>query len=511
MKLLRNAIMSRIAGGRVTTNQVDPALPLRPPASRDPLRVAIVGGGLAGLSAALVLGERGQRVTLFERNTYLGGKVGSWSVALPDGGTANVSHGFHAFFRQYYNLRRVLGRIGADGFLRPLSDYLIVTDERRYSFARISAVPLVNIASMLRERFFDASIFLRPRAWKMLAMLAYERERTFGAWDRLSFKDFADSAGLSRDFRTLMNNVCRAYFASESEMSAAEMFKATHAYFFSNDLGLVYDYLCDDFGRTLLTPFERALRGHGVELRTGTPVARIDVEGDGFVVDGERFDRLVLASDLATAQRLLAGAPEIARRAPSLALRMRGLRNGRPYSVARLWIDRDPFAHDLPPFVFLQRKRFLDSLTLVHRAEEESAAWAAARGGAVIELHCYAVDEDVAPSVEAIRDGMLAELQHYFPEARAAKVMHEHLQLRDDFTSYEVGQDAHRPGTVTEIPGLTLAGDWVRLPVPVMLMEAACTSGLMAANTILAELGLRPEPIESVPLRGLFAPGPRDR
>lgn len=511
MKLLRNVIMSRLAGGRVKTNRVDPTLPLLSPPSRTPLRVAVVGGGLAGMSAALLLGERGQRVTLFERNDYLGGKVGSWQVPLPDGGSANVSHGFHAFFRQYYNLRRVLGRIGADGFLRPLSDYLIVTDQRRFSFAELSSVPVLNIGSMLRARFFDPGIFLRPNAWRLVAMLAYERDRSFANWDHVSFEDFANRAGLSRDFRTLMNNVCRAYFASEREMSTAEMFKATHAYFFSNDLGLVYDYLCDDFGRTLLTPFERALRDHHVELRTGTPVGRIDADGDGFAVDGERFDRLVLASDLATAQRLLAGGAEIARRAPSLVQRLRGLRNGRPYSVARLWLDRDPFAPDLPVFVFLQRKRFLDSLTLVHRAEEESARWAEAHGGAVIELHCYAVDEDVAPSAEAIRDGMLDELHHYLPEARAAKVVYEHLQLRDDFTSYEVGQDAHRPGTVTEIPGLTLAGDWVRLPVPVMLMEAACTSGLMAANTILAELGLRPEPIESVPLRGLFAPGPRDR
>jgi hypothetical protein len=45
-----------------------------------------------------------------------------------------------------------------------------------------------------------------------------------------------------------------------------------------------------------------------------------------------------------------------------------------------------------------------------------------------------------------------------------------------------------------------------------MLMEAACTSGLLAANAVLRRDGLREEPVESVPLRGLLAPrsGPGD-
>ena len=50
------------------------------------------------------------------------------------------------------------------------------------------------------------------------------------------------------------------------------------------------------------------------------------------------------------------------------------------------------------------------------------------------------------------------------------------------------------------------AGDWVALPCPAMLMEAACTSGLLAANLLLRRQGLREEPVESVPRRGLLAP-----
>jgi isorenieratene synthase len=47
------------------------------------------------------------------------------------------------------------------------------------------------------------------------------------------------------------------------------------------------------------------------------------------------------------------------------------------------------------------------------------------------------------------------------------------------------------------------------LPLPAMLMEAAVTSGLAAANAILRQEGVREEPVYSVPLRGLLARSPR--
>ena len=39
--------------------------------------------------------------------------------------SAQVEHGFHAFFRQYYNLTRFLERLRADRFMKPISDYAI--------------------------------------------------------------------------------------------------------------------------------------------------------------------------------------------------------------------------------------------------------------------------------------------------------------------------------------------------------------------------------------------------
>ena len=98
-----------------------------------------------------------------------------------------------------------------------------------------------------------------------------------------------------------------------------------------------------------------------------------------------------------------------------------------------------------------------------------------------------------------------SELYYYFPQLGAAKIIYEHLQVRRDFTAFYTNLHKTRPGYRTEVPGFHLAGDWVRTGIPAMLMEAAYSSGLLCANAILSVHGLREEPVESVPLTGLFA------
>lgn len=94
------------------------------PASPAPMRkpapsVVVVGGGIAGLAAATGLAERGVRVRLVEAEATLGGRVRAWPN---DAGT--MSRGFHAFFRQYYNLRALLRRTDPTlSRLVPIDDY----------------------------------------------------------------------------------------------------------------------------------------------------------------------------------------------------------------------------------------------------------------------------------------------------------------------------------------------------------------------------------------------------
>lgn len=82
-------------------------------------------------------------MTLYEQGESLGGRLAGWPVRLGDGSGATMSRGFHAFFRQYYNLRGLLRRADpALAMLTPLPDYpLLHRNGMADGFARVPRTP----------------------------------------------------------------------------------------------------------------------------------------------------------------------------------------------------------------------------------------------------------------------------------------------------------------------------------------------------------------------------------
>src|SRR3954452_3365534 len=73
------------------------------------VKTIVVGGGLAGLTAAADLADAGAEVLVLEKRPVLGGKVSSWEQ---DGYT--VESGLHIFFGCYTELLAMMRRVGAD-------------------------------------------------------------------------------------------------------------------------------------------------------------------------------------------------------------------------------------------------------------------------------------------------------------------------------------------------------------------------------------------------------------
>jgi isorenieratene synthase len=510
--LIEGWIQRRLGGYRQQFNSVDESLPStlasRPGAPAAAPRVAVLGAGIAGMSAAAVLAERGFSVTLLERNRYLGGKMGAWPVSLGRGFKTSVEHGFHAFFRQYYNLRGFMEKTGSIHHLVPISDYQIATPERRYSFREVGTTPVLNMLSMARHGIYRLGDMVRNRkASEMLSFLSYDAPATFARYDGTSFAEFAERIGLPPSLRVIFNTFTRSFFAENHLMSMGEMIKSFHFYYLSNDLGLLYDLLADDFEGTFLAPARSFLEAHGVEIRLGRPASSIQRADGGFRIGRDRFDYLVLATDVRSVRSLAESSLFIREESPEAYDRLVGLKPSQRYAVLRLWLDRRQ-NESLPCFLSTDRARLLDSITFYHDTEASSRDWAEKTRGGIFELHSYAVPDD-AGDERAIRDQLVREMQAYLPELVGAKVLHEYLQVRDDFTAFHTGLHASRPGHISGVRNLFLAGDWVKLPVPAMLMEASCTAGMLSANEILAAEGLRPEPLYTVPRKGLLARRPR--
>jgi isorenieratene synthase len=329
-----------------------------------------------------------------------------------------------------------------------------------------------------------------------------------------------EEARLPPSLLLVFNTFARAFFADAERISMAELVKSFHFYYLSHDHGLAYDYLEGSYHRDLLEPLREHLLANGVRIRSGEPVTSIDgdaaavgAEGDdpgapprtAFVVRGERFDDVVVAADVPGTRAIVEASP-LADRHPALREAVAGLRAGQRYSVARVWLElphgRPPELGSLPVFVTTERVRVLDAITVLDRIDDDARAWAEEHG-CVLELHCYAVPDDVRD--DAIVGGMLDEAAAVLPALAGARIVRHHVQVKADFAAFHVGMHAARPGVRSPVPGLYFAGDWVALPFPAMLMEAAYSAGLLAANAILEQAGLQGFAVHSVPPRGLLA------
>jgi isorenieratene synthase len=496
--LLRRLIKARLGGYLRQANTVDPTQPERLAA---PKRVAVIGAGVAGLSAAITLARRGFSVTLFEAAAHLGGKLGSFPVELAPGKRVLVSHGFHAFFPHYHNLNRFLDSLGLRKGFKSIGDYVIMgQDGAVVRFGAIETTPALNLLGLANAGVFPLGDALKAPGSDLYGLfLEYEHDRTFEKLDHLSFRRFDEVARVPPRLKLAFDTFARAFFAEDDKLSLAELLKSFHFYYLSHDGGLIYDYPDRDYEPAFLAPMRAELERHAATLRLATPVKSLAHVDGAFEVNGEAFDKVIVSTDVVGANAIVSRATGLP--AP-LTERFARLKPGQRYAVLRLWTDKEP-RKDIPVFVITDRVVVLDAVTVYHRLEQESAAWVKEHGGAVLELHCYAVPD--ALSEAEVRSALLEELIRFFPELEGMSIQHDHFQLNQNFTAFHVGMYKDRPEVESGVPGLYFAGDWVKLPFAAMLLEAACASGLWAANAVLREEGLREEQVVSVPQKGLMA------
>ncbi|MYT74676.1 MULTISPECIES: FAD-dependent oxidoreductase [unclassified Streptomyces] len=484
-------------------------IPAGPGASRvqDPApTTAVVGGGIAGLAAAVALAERGVRVTLFEREATLGGRLAGWTTELADGSTATMSRGFHAFFRQYYNLRALLRRTDPHlERLTALPDYpLWHADGLRDSFRHVPRTPPWSaLGFALRSPTFTLRDLPRINAEAALPLMDVRVPDVYDRLDDVSAHDFLHAIRFPEAAHHLAFEVfSRSFFADPRKLSAAEMVLMFHIYFLGSAEGLLFDVPDDPFPTALWDPLGRYLEELGADIRVGEPVDRLASAPDGgFTLTAGahtgHYDACVLALDTKGLQHLVRSSPDVAD--ASWNARIARLRTAPSFLVSRLWLDR-PVAAERAGFLGTSGYGTLDNVSVLDRWEKEAHQWFRRTGGSVVELHAYARDGLVDRATEEKR--LIDQLHQVYPETREARVVDVRHEWRDDCPMFAVSGYGDRPTVRTSNPRLMIAGDLVRTDLPVALMERAATSGMLAANALLRQWRVRGHELWTVPLRG---------
>ncbi len=132
------------------------------------MRIAVVGAGISGLAASLLLQRRGHAVTLFEANDYLGGHSCTVDVTL-DGVTAPVDTGFLVFNDRTY-----------PGLIALFDELAVASTASEMSFSvRVDARGLEWSGTDLDALFAQRRNLLRPAFWRMVAdILRFNRATT---------------------------------------------------------------------------------------------------------------------------------------------------------------------------------------------------------------------------------------------------------------------------------------------------------------------------------------------
>lgn len=421
-------------------------------------RVAVVGGGLAGLSAALHLKEAGIHVELFERSRLLGGRATSFEI---DG--VEVDNGQHVFLACCDEFVAFARRAGMDGELRLQDrfDARIVARDGRSGRLRagIFPAPLHLLESFttypflsLREKLSIARALARVTLRSPIG----EAPETFEAW----LQRMGQGPGERRAFWDPF--FVPALNAPFDRVAAADALFV-----------LQTGFLCDagaarfGFSKVPLAHLAQAAAAKLDAVHTSRAVLGVIARSSGVILslskdESAEFDAVVLAAPPRQVARIL-GDPA-------------------RYGVENL------DAYDPYPIVDVHLWHDSGSIGLDFAAALDSPLqWIFEKSPGYLCCSISAADEYLLMPTEALEKLAWNEAQAYLPQVQRATLTRSAV-TRNPEATWLARLGKTRTLQRTNNPAIAIAGSWTETGWP-DTMESAVRSGKMAAQYLLRSEG----------------------
>jgi 15-cis-phytoene desaturase len=447
-------------------------------------RVAIAGGGLAGLSCAKTLIDAGLEVSLFEGLPYLGGRASTYR----DGDGDWIEQGLHIFLGTYSAFKALLDEIG-----RPPDEVLFWMDEIRfqdpngpeavYGINPLRAPVKTLLGFLGQNRFLgpvDKLSLLPITAQGLRGMESLRRDfdhKTVAQW-------WAEAGGTTDVLERFLRPFCRAIqFTDVEQFSAYNFLGWLHhvGYDLPHSLAGGYRGARDEI---IFAPLGRYLTDRGASIRTGVKLGEIlfdpgENRVQGFVLEGGgrlEADAYVAAIPAWTFAPLIPGP---LRQAPFFAA-IAALPVA-PAIAVQVWFDRRVVS--TPDFTLVARSD-------VPVYQEQSINTYPYPDGGRISATISPADEYLSWTDAALVELTLGELAKVQPTIREARVVKSVVLKHEKHLIRPLpGAMSARPVQATPVPNLFLAGDWTQQDY-FGSQEGAVRGGRACADAILRSFGV---------------------
>ncbi len=451
-------------------------------------RVAIVGGGLAGMSAAIALREQAVDldITVYEARRLPGGRAGSF---IDIGTGEDIDYCQHVAMgccTHFLALMNHAGLLSAFTRYRELRFHHPRFAESRFASSALLPAPLHLLPSLLRLQYLSwrqrweiswATFVLMQTRSTSLTKITSHQWLFLRQQSPATIRDYWDVV-----IASALGESCQQVSMAAARKVFIEGFLATKN---ACDVLVPKLPLSTLFGVKLPS----FVASKDVAIYNGTPVRSVAMLDNGSMhvnVNNENlaYDHVILAVPCFALAKVLDQATAIAAGLP--ADRYERVPTS-PITGIHLWFDR--------PIIDRPHAVMVGTLSQwVFRREQDLGTTSPSSHYVQVVISASRGVRELSP--EAVIDQVVAELRHAFPGAAGAKLQRGRV-VTDPQAVYSVRPDvdAIRPLATTALPCLHLAGDFVQTGWPAT-MEGAVISGRLAASSLLKQLGHLPVSVD---------------